>query len=132
MPRCFWMSADMAGSAMLASRYTPALMSRSTWSACRPALSRQARPAAAACSMELRTPGSVLTAVARMAVPISHLQRGDGGGQAAGHDAGGRGHQQVPRRRLAPFAAEVVVQHQEVRGGRGVAVLLDHRQRLRG
>src|SRR5689334_25225272 len=62
----------MAGSAMFASRYTPALISRSTCSGRTPACARQACAATEACSIELRTAGSVLTAVAVMAVPIPH------------------------------------------------------------
>src|SRR5438094_8526523 len=56
---------------MFSSRYTPALMSRSTCSGRTPPRRRHSSAASAACSIELWTVGSLLTAVALMAVPMT-------------------------------------------------------------
>ncbi|BFU44925.1 hypothetical protein KRMM14A1004_31620 [Krasilnikovia sp. MM14-A1004] len=68
VPTFFWISADMAGSAMFSSRYTPTLMRTSTWSGWTPAFSRQAVAAAEARAIDPDSCGSVLTAVEAMAV----------------------------------------------------------------
>src|SRR6266498_5932588 len=125
------MSADMAGSAMFESRYTPVLIRTSIWWVPTPACSMHLLAASDACSIELRMRGSVLTAVARMAVPMSHLEGRDGGGQAPGDDPGRRRDEQELRALLHPPALQVLVQHEEVRGRRRVPVLVDHGQGLR-
>ena len=87
----------MAGSAMFESRYTPVLIRTSIWWVPTPACSMHLLAASDACSIELRMRGSVLTAVARMAVPMSHLEGRDGGGQAPGDDPGRRRDEQELR-----------------------------------
>src|SRR5512134_3705102 len=123
-----WISAAIAGSLMLRSRYTPALISNCTSSARRPARSRHARAAASVRSTALADAGpssAVAVATASMIVPMALDESPDAEDDDADLQSRGQRQQQHAVALAQTALVQVLPQRDEMRRRCGVAQLVD-------